>query len=158
MSAANPSHHPCHKDKAIANYRRNFLFGGSYFFAANLAGRRLGLLTEHIALLRVAFRQVRARHPFMKPPGSVNDDGFRSALNPSYLLACFHLAHGNPRDHDPTEGTGVETSQSELYGDRSFDRGNIFLVQAADPLPQAKLADRAQLIGHCLACSPLNLT
>ncbi|HWZ69991.1 MAG TPA: hypothetical protein VN326_00760 [Casimicrobiaceae bacterium] len=31
----------------------------------NLADRRLGLSTEHITLLRAAFRQVRARHPFM---------------------------------------------------------------------------------------------
>ena len=48
----------------MPNYRRNFLAGGRYFFTVNLADRRLGLLTEHIALLRVAFRQVRARHPF----------------------------------------------------------------------------------------------
>jgi len=48
----------------MANYRRSFLAGGSYFFTANLADRRLGLLTENIGLLRAAFRQVRARHPF----------------------------------------------------------------------------------------------
>jgi putative transposase len=60
LSTANPSHHPCDKDKAIPNYRRNFLLGGSYFFTANLADRRLGLLTEHIALLRARF--VRCAH------------------------------------------------------------------------------------------------
>jgi len=48
----------------MANYRRNFLPGGSYFFTVNLADRRRALLTEHIVLLRAAFRQVRARHPF----------------------------------------------------------------------------------------------
>jgi putative transposase len=48
----------------VANYRRNFLDGGSYFFTANLADRRLTLLTEHIRDLRAAFRQIRARHPF----------------------------------------------------------------------------------------------
>jgi putative transposase len=48
----------------MANYRRNFLAGGSYFFTVNLADRRLALLTDHIALLRAALRQVRARHPF----------------------------------------------------------------------------------------------
>jgi putative transposase len=48
----------------MANYRRNFLPGGSYFFTVNLADRRQVLLTEHIALLRAAFRRVRARHPF----------------------------------------------------------------------------------------------
>src|SRR5689334_12989160 len=48
----------------MANYRRNFLAGGSYFFTVNLADRRLTLLNDHIHLLRGAFRQVRPRHPF----------------------------------------------------------------------------------------------
>ena len=48
----------------MPNYRRNFLVGGTYFFTANLADRRLGLLTQNIGLLRAAFRSVRARHPF----------------------------------------------------------------------------------------------
>ena len=48
----------------MANYRRNFLPGGSYFFTVNLADRRRALLTDHITLLRAAFREVRARHTF----------------------------------------------------------------------------------------------
>jgi putative transposase len=48
----------------MANYRRNLLLGGSYFFTANLADRRRALLTDHIDVLRAAFRRVRARHPF----------------------------------------------------------------------------------------------
>ena len=48
----------------MANYRRNFLAGGSYFFTVNPADRRRMLLTDHIDLLRAAFRQARARHPF----------------------------------------------------------------------------------------------
>src|SRR5438552_8536202 len=48
----------------MANYRRNFMPGGSYFFTVNLAERRPALLTDHIDALRAAFRQVRARHPF----------------------------------------------------------------------------------------------
>jgi len=48
----------------MANYRRNFLAGGTYFFTVNLANRRLALLTEHIGLLRASFRSVRARYPF----------------------------------------------------------------------------------------------
>jgi putative transposase len=48
----------------MANYRRNFLAGGSYFFTVNLADRRLTLLKDHFDLLQAAFRQVRARHPF----------------------------------------------------------------------------------------------
>jgi putative transposase len=42
----------------------NFRPGGSYFFTVNLADRRRALLTDHIDLLRAAFRQMRARHPF----------------------------------------------------------------------------------------------
>jgi len=48
----------------MANYRRNFLAGGTYVFTVNLADRRLALLTEHIGLLRASFRSVRARRPF----------------------------------------------------------------------------------------------
>lgn len=46
-------------------YRRSFVEGGSYFFTVNLAERRLRLLTNHIELLRRAFRYVRKRHPFV---------------------------------------------------------------------------------------------
>jgi putative transposase len=48
----------------MVNYRRSLLAGGSYFFTLNLAERRLRLLTDHIDLLRAAFRYARARHPF----------------------------------------------------------------------------------------------
>jgi putative transposase len=48
----------------MTNYRRNFLSGGSFFFTANLADRRLRLLTDHIDLLRKAFRGARLSHPF----------------------------------------------------------------------------------------------
>jgi len=34
--------------RAVTNYRRNFICGGSFFFAANLAERRLRLLVDHI--------------------------------------------------------------------------------------------------------------
>jgi putative transposase len=48
----------------MANYRRNFVAGGSFFFTVNLAERTSSLLTEHIELLREAFRYTRNRHPF----------------------------------------------------------------------------------------------
>jgi putative transposase len=48
----------------MTDYRRNFVPGGSYFFTVNLEDRRLRLLTEHIDVLRAAFRYVRGRHPF----------------------------------------------------------------------------------------------
>jgi putative transposase len=45
-------------------YRRNFIPGGSFFFTVNLTERKLSLLTDHIELLRAAFRETRQRHPF----------------------------------------------------------------------------------------------
>jgi putative transposase len=45
----------------VTNYRRNFICGGSFFFTANLAERRLRLLVDDIDLLRQAFRYVRRR-------------------------------------------------------------------------------------------------
>ena len=48
----------------MTSYRRNFIAGGSFFFTANLADRRLRLLTDHIDNLRTAFRETRQRHPF----------------------------------------------------------------------------------------------
>jgi len=48
----------------VADYRRNFIPGGSFFFTVNLADRRSNLLTKRIDLLRTAFRSVQARHAF----------------------------------------------------------------------------------------------
>jgi putative transposase len=48
----------------MTNYRRNFVPGGSYFFTVNLLDRRSRLLTDHVGILRAAFRYTRARHPF----------------------------------------------------------------------------------------------
>jgi putative transposase len=48
----------------MADYRRNFIAGASFFFTVNLAERRLRLLTEHIEGLRTAFRETWRRHPF----------------------------------------------------------------------------------------------
>lgn len=45
-------------------YRRNFVPGGCFFFTVNLAERKLSLLTDHVELLRAAFRETRQRHPF----------------------------------------------------------------------------------------------
>jgi putative transposase len=48
----------------MANFRRNFVPGGSYFFTVNLFDRRRRLLVEHVAALRTAFDYARTRHPF----------------------------------------------------------------------------------------------
>ena len=49
----------------MANYRRNIVPGGSFFFTVNLADRRSHLLTDKIASLRSAYRVVAQRHPFI---------------------------------------------------------------------------------------------
>jgi hypothetical protein len=48
----------------MADYRRNFLAGGTFFFTVNLAERHLQLLTDHIDELRTALREARRHHPF----------------------------------------------------------------------------------------------
>src|SRR4030065_1785419 len=48
----------------MTSYRRISVAGGSFFFTVNLADRQSSLLTDHIASLREAFREVRSRHPF----------------------------------------------------------------------------------------------
>jgi putative transposase len=48
----------------MTGYRRNFVAGASYFFTVNLHDRRSALLTDHIDLLRAAFRDTRVRYPF----------------------------------------------------------------------------------------------
>jgi putative transposase len=45
-------------------YRRAWAPGGTYFFTLALQDRSQSLLTDHIAPLRAAFRDTRARHPF----------------------------------------------------------------------------------------------
>ncbi|MGH7871160.1 MAG: REP-associated tyrosine transposase [Candidatus Binatia bacterium] len=48
----------------MANYRRNFIGGGSFFFTVNLTNRHSRLLVERIDLLRQSFRYTQSRHPF----------------------------------------------------------------------------------------------
>lgn len=45
-------------------YRRANAAGATYFFTANLADRRSGLLVEHINALREVLRRVKRAHPF----------------------------------------------------------------------------------------------
>jgi len=50
--------------RAVSDYRRNFVPGGTFFFTVNLADRSSRRLTESIDSLRGAFRHVRTRRPF----------------------------------------------------------------------------------------------
>lgn len=70
----------------MADYRRNFVPGGSYFFTVNLLDRRTRLLTANIDALRAAFRNVRSRHPF-------NVDAI--VMLPDHLHAIWSLPEGD---------------------------------------------------------------
>ncbi|MBB4379275.1 putative transposase [Bradyrhizobium sp. Rc3b] len=48
----------------MTGYRRNLVPGGCFFVTVNLAERKLSLLTDHVGLLRSAFRETHRRHPF----------------------------------------------------------------------------------------------
>ena len=48
----------------MADYRRNFAAGATFFFTVNLEDRNERLLTENIDLLRAAFHYTHARRPF----------------------------------------------------------------------------------------------
>ena len=48
----------------MVNYRRNHLPGGTFFFTVTLGNRSSRVLTEHIELLRAAFRKVQREQPF----------------------------------------------------------------------------------------------
>ena len=48
----------------MSNYIRYRVPGGCYFFTVNLLERKKHLLTEHIELLRHAFRTVKQQRPF----------------------------------------------------------------------------------------------
>jgi putative transposase len=70
----------------MTGYRRNVVPGGSFFFTVNLAERRLSVLTEHIDLLRGAFRDIRRRHPFTIDA---------VVVLPDYLHAIWTLPDGD---------------------------------------------------------------
>jgi putative transposase len=84
--------------------------GGSYFFTVNLAERRPGFLTENIGLLRIAFRHVRAHHPFTIEAAVILPDHLHAiwtlpehdadlALRWRLIKAAFSL--GPPRGEAP---------------------------------------------------------
>ena len=48
----------------MVRFRRNYVPGGSYFFTVTLRDRGSRMLTDHLDLLRAAFREVRRERPF----------------------------------------------------------------------------------------------
>jgi REP-associated tyrosine transposase len=71
----------------MADYRRNFIAGGTFFFTVNLRNRRLKLLTEHIDKLRAAIRETRSRHHFAI---------HAMVVLPDHLHAVWTLPEGDP--------------------------------------------------------------
>jgi putative transposase len=70
----------------MVNYRRNFVPGGTYFFTVNLRDRSSSFLTEHIGLLRAAFRVVKHKQPF---------DVDAIVILPEHLHAIWTLPQGD---------------------------------------------------------------
>ena len=70
----------------MVQYRRNRVEGGCYFFTVTLQDRSSNLLIEHIAELRSAFQQVKARMPFQ-----IN----AIVVLPDHIHAIFTLPTGD---------------------------------------------------------------
>ena len=70
----------------MVHFRRNRVLGGTYFFTVTLRDRRSRALTDHIGLLRQAFRAVRAVRPF---------DVFAIVVVPEHLHAVIRLPEGD---------------------------------------------------------------
>ncbi|MGC3983030.1 MAG: transposase [Steroidobacteraceae bacterium] len=73
----------------MSDYLRAWIPGGTYFFTVNLAERQNNsLLVDRIALLRRAFREVNASHPFEL--GAI-------VVLPEHLHCLWHLPSGDNR-------------------------------------------------------------
>jgi putative transposase len=100
----------------MTSYRRNLVRGGTFFFTVNLADRRQQLLTEHIGLLRAAFRYTQARHPF-------TIDAI--VILPDHLHAMWSLPEGD--DDFPTRWRLIKAAFS-----RELPRGEALSQSRAD--------------------------
>ncbi|PXX42703.1 REP-associated tyrosine transposase [Undibacterium pigrum] len=67
-------------------YRRANVPGATYFFTVNLQNRKSQLLTEHIDILRTAFRTVQQRYPFKI---------IAMVVMPEHLHAIWELPQGD---------------------------------------------------------------
>ncbi len=70
----------------MANYRRVWVPGGTYFFTVNLLERDRALLVDHVDGLRAAFRAVRAARPF---------DMVAMVVLPDHLHCIWRLPEGD---------------------------------------------------------------
>ena len=86
----------------MVQYRRNYLPGGTFFFTVTLRNRQLRLLTEHLDLLRQAFREVRAERHF-------EIDAI--VILPEHLHAILTLPE-NDADYSTRSSTVMSVDQS----------------------------------------------
>jgi putative transposase len=91
----------------MTNYRRVRMAGGSYFFTVTLAERHRSLLTDHIDVLREAFRLVLKAHPFLIDA---------VVVLPDHLHAVWTLPAG---DHD----FSMRWRQIKSAFSRAMDKG-----------------------------------
>lgn len=70
----------------MANYKRNLVEGGTYFFTVNLANRQSTLLTDEIENLRDAYRKVKSKLPF---------ETIAICILPNHLHSIWELPEGD---------------------------------------------------------------
>ena len=68
----------------MAEYRRNRVPGGSFFFSLNLLDRGSDLLVAHVDVLREAVRRTRLRSPFRIDAWVVFSDHMRCLWTPAF--------------------------------------------------------------------------
>jgi putative transposase len=70
----------------MPNYRRLWVPGGTYFFTVTLADRRSTLLVDEIVVLRLAYREVMRRQPWITEA---------IVVLPEHLHCVWRLPHGD---------------------------------------------------------------
>ena len=97
----------------MVHYRRNRIAGGSFFFTVTLYDRQSRILTEHIDLLRSAFRETQRGRPFVidaivilpehlhtvwtLPPGDTDYSGRWRAIKSCFTRALRRTGQPAPR-------------------------------------------------------------
>ena len=99
----------------MVHYRRNWIPGGTFFFTVALADRRTSVLVDHIALLRMAFRNTKNLKPFAVdaivvlpehlhailtlPPNDADYSGRWKSIKAWFTRGIVAIGEAPPRDH-----------------------------------------------------------
>ena len=97
----------------MANYRRVWVPGGTYFFTVNLLERNRRLLVEHVDLLRIAFAQARTVRPF---------DVTAAVVLPDHLHCVWQLPPGDADNAARWKSIKAAFSRSLPRGERRSAR------------------------------------